>query len=66
MIVDTKLELDALFQYIQNRKILLVPILADSQCHASVNNISCIYVYTEDGVERIVPIRHTEQIQGFS
>ena len=66
MIVDTKLELDALFQYIQNRKILLVPILADSQRHASVNNISCIYVYTEDGVERIVPIRHTEQIQGFS
>jgi hypothetical protein len=66
MIVDTKLELDALFQYIQNRKILLVPILADSQCHASVNNISCIYVYTEDQVERIVPIRHTEQIHGFS
>ena len=66
MIVDTKLELEALFQYIQNRKILLVPILADSQCHASVNNISCIYVYTEDQVERIVPIRHTEQIIGFS
>lgn len=66
MIVDTKLELEALFQYIQNRKILLVPILADSQCHASVNNISCIYVYTEDQVERIVPIRHTEQITGFS
>jgi hypothetical protein len=66
MIVDTKLELDALFQYIQNRKILLVPILADSQRHASVNNISCIYVYTEDEVERIVPIQHTEQIQGFS
>jgi len=66
MIVDTKLELEALFQYIQNRKILLVPILADSQCHASVNNISCIYVYTEDQVERIVPIRHTEQFTGFS
>lgn len=66
MIVDTREDLDALFGYIQNRKTLLVPILADAQLHAVRNRITCIYVYTEDDVERIVPINHTEQITGFS
>ena len=66
MIVDTREDLDALFGYIQNRKTLLVPILADAQLHAVRNRVTCIYVYTEDDVERIVPINHTEQITGFS
>jgi hypothetical protein len=66
MIVDTREDLDALFGYIQNRKTLLVPILADAQLHTVRNRITCIYVYTEDDVERIVPINHTEQITGFS
>ncbi len=66
MIVDTISDLDALFSYIQDRKTLLVPVLADANLHAAVNKITCIYVYTEDGVERIVPIHHTEQITGFS
>ena len=66
MIIDTREDLDALFGYIQNRKTLLVPILADAQLHAVRNRITCIYVYTEDDVERIVPINHTEQITGFS
>lgn len=65
MIVDDESELLGLFNYIQDRKLLIVPILADPNLHASINNISCIYVYTEDDVERIVPIRHTEQLRGF-
>jgi len=65
MIVDTRDELEGLFGYIQNKKTLIVPVLADSQLHASINNVTCIYVYTEDDVERLVPIRHTEQITGF-
>jgi hypothetical protein len=66
MIVDTISDLDALFSYIHDRKTLLIPVLADANLHAAVNKITCIYVYTEDSVERIVPIHHTEQITGFS
>ena len=66
MIVDTITDLDALFSYIHNRKTLLVPVLADSKLHPAINKVTCIYVYTEDDVERIVPIYHTEQITGFS
>jgi hypothetical protein len=66
MIVDTESDLNALFTYIQGRKTLLVPILADPLLHASVNKVTCIYVYTEDAVERIVPIQHTEQVRGFT
>jgi hypothetical protein len=66
MIVDTITDLDALFSYIQNKKTLLIPVLVNSKLHPSINKVSCIYVYTEDDVERIVPIHHTEQITGFS
>ena len=66
MIVDTELDLDAVFEYMRARKTLLVPVFADHQKHASINQLSCIYIYTEDDVERIVPIRHVEQIKGFT
>lgn len=66
MIVDSESELDALFDYIAGKKTLLVPILADAKLHAYVNRVTCIYVYTEDDIERIVPIHHAEQIRGFS
>jgi hypothetical protein len=29
------------------------------------NSLCALYIYTEDDVERIVPIRHTEQVRGF-
>ena len=45
---------------------MLVPILADPLLHAAVNKVTCIYVYTEDAIERIVPIQHTEQLRGFT
>jgi hypothetical protein len=66
MIIDSIEELDSLFQYMQQKKCLVVPILTDHQLHVSVNKLCCIYVYTEDGVEQLVPINHTEQIRGFS
>lgn len=66
MIVDTESDLEALFEYIVGRKTLIVPILADAQLHAHVNRVTCIYVYTEDAVERIVPIQHVEQLRGFA
>ena len=66
MIIDDTDELDVLFENIRGKTTLLVPILSDHQVHPVVNNISCIYVYTDEGYERIVPIQHTEQIRGFS
>lgn len=66
MIVDSEEELEAVLRYIQHSKTLLVPIYTDSNLHPAVNRISCIYIYTESGVERIIPIHHTEQIRGFS
>jgi len=66
MIVDSESELNTLFTYIKGRKTLLVPILADPLLHAAVNKVTCIYVYTEDAIERIVPIQHTEQLRGFT
>ena len=66
MIIDTIEDLEATFRYIEGKKTLLIPILSDHLVHASQNKISCIYIYTEDDVERIIPIAHTEQIQSFS
>ena len=66
IIVDDSKELDSLLQDIKNEShVLVVPILADHQLHPSVNKISCIYVYSSNEIEFIVPIHHTEQITGF-
>jgi hypothetical protein len=66
MLTDHTIEIDSVFEYIKGRKTLLVPITCNPTTHSSNNTISCIYIYTEDGVERIIPIRHTEQITSFS
>jgi hypothetical protein len=65
MIVDSVEEVHGLLRCIENRKTLIVPILASPAVHVSCNPLVALYVYTEDDVERIVPIRHTEQVQGF-
>ena len=65
MIVDSIEEVDGLLKCINNRKTLLVPIFSSSTYHVTQNPLIAIYVYTEDDVERIVPIRHTEQLRGF-
>ena len=66
IIVDDSKELDLLLQDIKKEEVVLVvPILTDHQIHPSINKISCIYVYSSNDVEFIVPIHHTEQITGF-
>ena len=66
IIIDDPKELDSLLQDIKKEEVVLViPILTDHQLHPSVNKISCIYVYSSNKIELIVPIHHTEQITGF-
>ena len=66
MILDHADEIDVLIQCIQSKKTLIVPILCSPVIHPTHNPVCALYVYTEDAVERIIPIRHTEQITGFS
>jgi len=66
MILDNLDEIDSVFEYIQDKKTLLVPITINPTVHSSINQICCIYIYTEDDVEYIIPFRHTEQIQSFT
>tara|TARA_R110002012_G_scaffold303720_1_gene505740 strand:- start:500 stop:1855 length:1356 start_codon:yes stop_codon:yes gene_type:complete len=66
IIIDDSAELDSLLQEIKKEEVVLVvPILTDHQLHPSINKISCIYVYSSNEIEFIVPIHHTEQITGF-
>ena len=65
MIVDSIEEVAATLKYLQSRKALLVPIFSSSTLHASINSLCAIYIYTEDDIERLIPIRHVEQITGF-
>ena len=66
IIIDDPKELDSLLQDIKKEEVVLViPILTDHQLHPSINKISCIYVYSSNEIEFIVPIHHTEQITGF-
>lgn len=66
MIVDTIEEVQQTLQYIKDRKTLLVPIYCSPTNHPAVNRLCAIYIYTEDDVERMIPVYHTEQLRGFS
>ena len=66
MIVDTIEEAQQTLRYIKDRKTLLVPIYCSPTNHPAVNRLCAIYIYTEDDVERMVPMYHTEQLRGFS
>jgi len=66
MIVDTIEEAQQTLQYIKDRKTLLVPVYCSPIIHPAVNRLCAIYIYTEDDVERMIPIHHTEQLRGFS
>jgi len=66
MIVDTIEEAQQTLQYIKDRKTLLVPVYCSPILHPAVNRLCAIYIYTEDDVERMIPIHHTEQLRGFS
>ena len=66
MILDHAYEIDAVFDYIRDRKTLLIPILCSPTLHPTNNPLCAIYIYTEDGVERLIPFRHTEQLTSFT
>jgi hypothetical protein len=66
MIVDTIEEAQQTLRYIKDRKTLLVPIYCSPTNHPAVNRLCAIYIYTEDDVERMIPMYHTEQLRGFS
>jgi hypothetical protein len=66
MIVDTIEEAQQTLQYIKDRKTLLMPVYCSPILHPAVNRLCAIYIYTEDDVERMIPIHHTEQLRGFS
>jgi hypothetical protein len=66
MIVDSVEDVISTLQAVRNKRALLVPIFSSPTYHVTHNPLCAIYVYTEDDVERIIPIRHTEQIRGFS
>ena len=65
MIVDSIEDAQRTLQFIRNRKTLIVPIFSSPTYHVMQNSLCALYIYTEDDVERIVPIRHTEQVRGF-
>lgn len=66
MIVDTIEDARNTLNYVQDCKALLVPIFCSPTQHVAVNSLCAIYIYTEHGVERIVPFRHSEQLRGFT
>ena len=66
MILDHISDIDSIFEYIKDRKTLLVPILCNNYQHPTQTELCCIYIYTEDDVERLIPFRHTEQLTSFS
>ena len=65
MILDHDEEVTAILRDIQHKKTLLVPIFCNSQHHVSTSNLTAIYIYSENDIEVIIPIHHTEQIRGF-
>ena len=66
MILDYAEEIEMVIQSAQAGKTLVVPILSAPAITPSQNPVCAIYIYTSEGVERIIPIRHTEQITGFA
>jgi hypothetical protein len=66
MILDHTDEVESTLKYIENRKALIVPVLCSPTLPAKLNPVCLLYVYTEDGVESVIPIRHTEQITGHT
>ena len=65
MIVDSIDDVLGTIEYIKDRKTLVVPIFCSPAIHASINSLCAIYIYTDDDIERLIPIRHVEQITGF-
>jgi len=66
MILDHISDIDSIFEYIKDRKTLIIPILCNNFQHPTQTELCCIYIYTEDDIERLITFRHTEQLTSFS
>ena len=66
MILDHISDINSVFEYIKDRKTLVIPILCNNYQHPTQTELCCIYIYTEDDVERLITFRHTEQLTSFS
>ena len=66
MIVDCINDIHGIIQYVTNKRALVIPIFVNPYDHVACNELCAIYIYTEDDIERLIPIRHTEQITGFT
>ena len=66
MILDHISDIDSIFEYIKDRKTLIIPILCNNFQHPTQTELCCVYIYTEDDVERLITFRHTEQLTSFS
>jgi hypothetical protein len=66
MIVDYAHDIDTILQCAHTEKTLIVPIFSNPTEHVSIQKICALYVYCESDSEWIIPMRHTEQIRGFT
>lgn len=66
MIVDCVHDIKRILQDLQSQLALVIPILSNPNRHPTQNPITAIYVYLQSDEEYIIPIRHTEQITGFT
>jgi hypothetical protein len=66
MILDHEQDVLNLLDRCADTKMLLVPIFSSPTIHVSQNPLVAIYIYTAEGEECIIPLRHTEQLRGFT
>jgi hypothetical protein len=66
MILDHEQDVINILEQCVSNKTLLVPIFSSPIIHVSQNPLVAIYIYTAAEDECIIPLRHTEQLRGFS
>jgi hypothetical protein len=66
MILDHEHDVLNILEQCVSNKTLVVPIFSSPIIHVSQNPLVAIYIYTAADDECIIPLRHTEQLRGFS
>ena len=66
MIADYESDVATCLQCARSEKTLVVPIFSNPTHHVSTQKVCALYVYCENSGEWMIPIRHTEQIRGFT
>jgi hypothetical protein len=65
MIQDCEHDIENILMRVPESKTLVIPILANPHVHPCQNPIVAVYLYNETD-ECMIPMRHTEQIRGFT